>query len=306
MDLARNVIIVGGGPAGCTAAIYTARANLEPLVIEGSQYGGALMQTTQVENFPGCTDGVQGPALMDALRKQGARFGAELLSTDVTALDLNADPKRVVADDRAYRAVTLILAMGSACRRLQVPGEQRLAGHGVSWCATCDGYFFRGEHIAVVGGGDTALEEADFLTRFAESVTVVHRRDTLRASHIMQQRAKANPKIQFCWNNIVEDILGDGRVTGLLLRNAVSEETSVLPVAGVFVAIGQEPRSKLVRGQIDLDGHGYVVTEGRSTRTSLPGVFACGDLVDHVYRQAVTAAGSGCMAGIDAERYLVL
>ncbi|MET7995772.1 thioredoxin-disulfide reductase [Amycolatopsis sp. NPDC005232] len=304
MDSVRNVIIVGGGPAGYTAAIYTARANLAPVVFEGSQYGGALMQTTEVENFPGFADGIQGPELMDTMRKQAGRYGAELLAQDVSEVDLTGEIKTVTAGGRQWRARTVILAMGSAYRRLGLPGEDRLAGHGVSWCATCDGFFFRDQDIAVVGGGDSALEEAMFLTRFAETVTVVHRRDTLKASKIMQQRAFAESKIRFVWNAVVEDVAGTEQVTGLAVRDAVTGSASTLRVSGVFVAIGHEPRSELVRGQVSLDEAGYVVTQGRSTRTDLPGVFACGDLVDHTYRQAITAAGSGCSAALDVERHL--
>ena len=304
MDSPHNVIIIGGGPAGYTAAIYTGRADLNPLVVEGTQYGGALMQTTEVENFPGFVEGIQGPELMDTLRKQAARYGADLLTTDVSAVDLTGDIKTVTIGDNTFEARTVILAMGSAYRNLGMPNEQRLSGHGVSWCATCDGFFFRDQHIAVVGGGDSALEEAMFLTRFASSVTVVHRRDTLRASKIMQERAFANPKVRFLWNSVPEDVVGDQEVTGLLVRNTGTGEQSTVPVTGVFIAIGHDPRHELVHGQIPLDAEGYVVTEGRSSRTAVTGVFACGDLVDHTYRQAITAAGSGCTAALDVERYL--
>jgi thioredoxin reductase (NADPH) len=300
----RNVIIIGGGPAGYTAAIYTARANLNPLVFEGVQYGGALMQTTGVENFPGFVEGIQGPELMDTLRKQAARYGAELIPDDVTSVDLSGSVKTTLVDGRRYDTKTVVLAMGSAYRRLEMPNERRLSGRGVSWCATCDGFFFRDEHIAVIGGGDSALEEAMFLSRFAETVTVVHRRDTLRASKIMQERAFDNPKIRFRWNTMAEDVIGKNRVDGLVIRDAATAEVSTLPVTGVFIAIGHDPRSDLLRGQIDLDRAGYVATQGRSSRTNLAGVFACGDLVDSTYRQAITAAGSGCSAALDVERYL--
>jgi len=303
-DDIRDVIIVGSGPAGYTAAIYTARANLRPLVIEGVQYGGALMQTTEVENFPGFVDGIQGPDLMDHMRKQAERFGAELISDDATALHLADDVKTVDVAGQTYRARTVILAMGSAYRMLGLPNEDRLMGHGVSACATCDGFFFRGQEIAVVGGGDSAMEEATFLTRFADRVHMLHRRDSFRASKIMQERALTNDKIQVHWNTVVEDVLGADKVSGLAVRNTESGEGSTLDVTGLFVAIGHDPRSELVRGQVDLDSEGYVLVEAPSTRTSLPGVFACGDLVDHHYRQAITAAGTGCQAALDAERWL--
>ena len=301
----RNVIIIGGGPAGYTAAIYTARANLNPLVFEGVQYGGALMQTTKVENFPGFVEGIQGPELMDTLRKQADRYGAELIADDVTSVDLTGSVKTAFVDGQRYDTTTVVLAMGSAYRSLGMPNEQRLSGRGVSWCATCDGFFFRDEHVAVIGGGDSALEEAMFLSRFAEAVTVVHRRDTLRASKIMQKRAFDNPKISFRWNTIAEDVTGDDRVDGLIVRDVATAEVSTLPVTGVFIAIGHDPRSDLVCGQVDLDQAGYVATQGRSSHTNLAGVFACGDLVDGTYRQAITAAGSGCSAALDVERYLV-
>jgi thioredoxin reductase (NADPH) len=300
----RNVIIIGGGPAGYTAAIYTARANLNPLVFEGVQYGGALMQTTGVENFPGFVEGIQGPELMDTLRKQAARYGGELIADDVMSVDLTGSVKTALVGDQRYDTKTVVLAMGSAYRSLGMPNERRLSGRGVSWCATCDGFFFRNEHIAVIGGGDSALEEAMFLSRFAETVTVVHRRDTLRASKIMQERALDNPKIRFRWNTIAEDVTGDNRVNGLIVRDAATAGVSTLPVTGVFIAIGHDPRSDLVRGQVDLDQAGYVATQGRSSYTNLAGVFACGDLVDSTYRQAITAAGSGCSAALDVERYL--
>jgi thioredoxin-disulfide reductase len=305
MDDVRDVIIIGSGPAGYTAAIYTARANLKPLVIEGVQSGGALMLTTEVENFPGFPDGIMGPDLMDGMRKQAERFGAQLLTDDVTAVELAGDIKTVWVGDKAYRARAVILATGSAYRHLNVPGEQELLGHGVSYCATCDGFFFRNQHIAVVGGGDSAMEEATFLTRFAESVTIIHRRDAFRASRIMADRALANPKIKVEWNTVVTEILGvDGKVHGVRVRDVVSGAERVLDVTGIFVAIGHVPRSELFVGQIDIDENGYVKVDAPSTRTSLPGVFAAGDLVDHTYRQAITAAGSGCAAALDAERYL--
>jgi thioredoxin reductase (NADPH) len=300
----RDVVIVGSGPAGYTAAVYTARANLKPLMIEGAQYGGALMQTTEVENFPGFVDGIQGPDLMDHMRKQAERFGAEMLTDDATELDLTGAVKKVVVGADTYLARTVILAMGSAYRMLGLPNEDRLLGHGVSACATCDGFFFRGQHIAVIGGGDSAMEEATFLTRFADKVTVIHRRDSLRASKIMQERAQSNPKIEFLWNSVVEDVLGEDKVSGLSVRSLVSGDAHVLDVTGMFVAIGHDPRSELVRGQVDLDDEGYVVVDAPSTLTNLPGVFACGDLVDHTYRQAITAAGTGCAAALDAERHL--
>ena len=300
----RDVIIVGSGPAGYTAAVYAARANLRPLVIEGIRYGGALMNTTEVENYPGFIDGIQGPELMDHMRKQAERFGAELVSDDATELHLDGDVKRVVVAEDTYYARTVILAMGSAYRMLGLPNEDRLMGHGVSACATCDGFFFRGQEIAVVGGGDSAMEEATFLTRFADRVHLLHRRDSFRASKIMQERALANDKIQVHWNTVVEDVLGADKVSGLSVRNTVSGEGSELAVTGLFVAIGHEPRSELVRGQVTLDDAGYVVVDAPSTRTNITGVFACGDLVDHTYRQAITAAGTGCAAALDAERYL--
>jgi thioredoxin reductase (NADPH) len=303
-DMVRDVIIVGSGPAGYTAGLYTARANLHPLLIEGFQFGGALMNTTEVENFPGFPDGVMGPDLMDMMRKQAEKFGAEIVTDDATELDLTGDVKRVTVGGEVHLARTVILAMGSAYRELGVPGEKELSGHGVSWCATCDGFFFRDQPIAVVGGGDSAVEEATFLTKFAESVTIVHRRDALRASKIMADRALSNPKIGFAWNSVVKQIEGDGKVTGLVLEDVTTGTTSTLPVGGVFVAIGHDPRSELVRGQVTLDDDGYVVVDAPRTRTNLPGVFACGDLVDRTFRQAITAAGTGCAAAIDVERYL--
>jgi thioredoxin reductase (NADPH) len=302
----RNVIIIGSGPAGYTAAIYAARANLAPLVFEGSvTAGGALMNTTDVENFPGFPDGVMGPDLMDYLRKQAERFGAELVTDDVTAVDLTGAIK-VVTDGSGneHTARVVIVATGSGYRELGVPNEKVLAGHGVSWCATCDGFFFRDQDIVVVGGGDTAMEEATFLTRFARSVTIVHRRDTLRASKIMQERAFANEKISFVWNSEVVDVVGDKKVSGVQIRNVVTGEESTLDATGLFVAIGHDPRSELFAGQLRRDDEGYLLVDAPSTKTNLPGVFACGDVVDHVYRQAVTAAGTGCAAALDAERYL--
>ncbi|MQA04357.1 MAG: thioredoxin-disulfide reductase [Streptosporangiales bacterium] len=301
----RDVIIVGSGPAGYTAALYASRAQLNPLVLEGSvTAGGALMNTTDVENYPGFPDGIMGPDLMDQLRKQAERFGAELVADDVTRVELAGEVKRVFVGDAEYQARTVILATGSSYRELGLPDEQRLSGHGVSWCATCDGFFFREQDIVVVGGGDSAMEEALFLTRFAKSVTVVHRRDTLRASKIMQERAFANEKISFAWNSTVSKILGDDRVTGVVLQDTQTGAERTLPATGLFVAIGHIPRSELLGGQVDLDAEGYALVEQPTTKTNLPGVFACGDLVDHTYRQAITAAGTGCAAAIDAERYL--
>ena len=302
----RNVIIIGSGPAGYTAAVYAARAQLAPLVFEGAvTAGGALMNTTEVENFPGFRDGIMGPELMENLRAQAERFGTEFVTDDVVSVDLTGPVKSVTdGEGRTYEARAVILAMGSGYRELGVEGEKRLSGHGVSWCATCDGFFFRSQHIAVVGGGDSALEEATFLTRFADTVTLVHRRDELRASKIMQERALADPKIRFAWNSEVAEVTGEDKVDALVLRDTVTGDTRELPVTGVFVAIGHDPRSELVAGQVTTDSNGYVLVEGRTTRTNVPGVFACGDLVDHTYRQAVTAAGSGCQAALDAERFL--
>ncbi len=301
----RDVIIIGSGPAGYTAALYAARARLQPLVFEGSvTAGGALMNTTDVENFPGFPDGIIGPDLMDHLRKQAERFGAELVPDDVTEVDLKATPKVVKVDEHTYLARTVIIATGSGYRELGVPGEKLLSGHGVSWCATCDGFFFREQDIAVIGGGDSAMEEATFLTRFARSVTIVHRRDTLRASKIMQDRALANEKIRFAWDSEVAGILGEDRVAGLRLRNVKTGEESTLPVTGVFVAIGHDPRSELFTEQLTADSEGYLQVQHPSSRTEIEGVFACGDVVDRTYRQAVTAAGTGCVAAIDAERWL--
>jgi len=301
----RDVIVIGSGPAVYTAAIYAARGQLHPLVFEGSvTAGGALMNTTEVENFPGFPDGITGPDLMDAMRKQAERFGAELVADDVTAVDLIANPKVVTVGSVDYLAKTVIVATGSRYRELAADGEKRLSGHGVSWCATCDGFFFREKDIAVVGGGDSAMEEATFLTRFANKVTVVHRRDKLRASKIMQDRAFDNPKIGFRWNSEVAEVLGDGKVSGLRLRDTKTAEESTLPVNGVFVAIGHEPRTELFVGQLPMDAGGYLLVEHPSTRAGVDGVFAAGDVVDHTYRQAVTAAGTGCAAALDAERWL--
>jgi len=305
MTAVRNVIIIGSGPAGYTAAIYAARARLEPLMFEGSvTAGGALMQTTDVENFPGFPDGILGPELMDSLRKQAERFGAELLADDVVSVDLTASPKVVRTVDETYLAKSVIVATGSRYRELDMPGEKELAGHGVSWCATCDGFFFREQDIAVVGGGDSAMEEATFLTRFARSVTVIHRRDSLRASKIMQDRAFDNPKIKFLWDSEIVEAVGDKKLTGLRIRNLKTGQEDVLNVSGVFVAIGHDPRSELFTGQLDVNPEGYLQVQHPTTRTNIDGVFACGDVVDHIYRQAVTAAGTGCAAAIDAERWL--
>jgi thioredoxin reductase (NADPH) len=301
----RDVIVIGSGPAGYTAAIYAARGRLHPLVFEGSvTAGGALMNTTEVENFPGFPDGITGPDLMDAMRKQAERFGAELVSDDVTAVDLIANPKVVTVGSVDYLAKTVIVATGSRYRELAADGEKRLSGHGVSWCATCDGFFFREKDIAVVGGGDSAMEEATFLTRFANKVTVVHRRGKLRASKIMQDRAFDNPKIGFRWNSEVTEVLGDHKVSGIRLRDTKTSAESTLPVNGLFVAIGHEPRTELFAGQLPMDAEGYLLVEHPSTRTGVDGVFAAGDVVDHTYRQAVTAAGTGCAAALDAERWL--
>jgi thioredoxin reductase (NADPH) len=302
----REVVIVGSGPAGYTAAIYAARAQLNPVMYEGSvTAGGALMNTTEVENFPGFVDGVMGPDLMDSMRKQAARFGTELIADDIVEMDLSGDIK-ILKDGsgNTVKAKSVILAMGSAYREIGLVNEKRLSGRGVSWCATCDGFFFRNQTIAVVGGGDSAIEEATFLTKFADKVVLIHRRDSLRASKIMADRARANPKIEFLWNTEVIDVLGAEKVDGLQLRNTLDGSVSTRDFTGLFVAIGHIPRSELITTQIDLDGEGYVKAEGRSTRTNLPGVFACGDLVDHTYRQAITAAGSGCQAALDAEKFL--
>ena len=305
MSAIHDVIVIGSGPAGYTAALYAARAQLKPLVFEGSvTAGGALMNTTDVENFPGFPGGIQGPDLMDAMRKQAERFGAVLLAEDVTEVDLKAEPKVVISEGETYLARAVIIATGSRYRELGIPGEKRLSGHGVSWCATCDGFFFRDQHIAVVGGGDSAVEEATFLSRFARKVTLIHRRGELRASKIMQDRAFADPKIEFAWNSAVETIHGDDKLTGLTLVDTVTGEKRELDATGLFIAVGHDPRSELLHGQVDLDDNGYVLVDHPSTRTNLPGVFASGDLVDHHYRQAVTAAGTGCAAALDAERFL--
>jgi thioredoxin reductase (NADPH) len=304
-DKVHDVIVIGSGPAGYTAALYTARAQLAPLVFEGTSFGGALMTTTEVENYPGFREGITGPELMDQMREQALRFGADLRMEDVESVSLDGPVKSVVtADGETFKARAVILAMGAAARYLHVPGEQELLGRGVSACATCDGFFFRDQDIAVIGGGDSAMEEATFLTRFARSVTLVHRRDEFRASKIMLNRARANDKIKFMTNQTVVAVDGDTTVTGLRLRDNVTGEETALPVTGVFVAIGHDPRSDLVRDVIDVDAEGYVLVKGSTTNTALEGVFAAGDLVDHTYRQAVTAAGSGCAAAIDAERWL--
>jgi len=302
----RELVIVGSGPAGYTAAIYAARAQLSPLIYEGSvTAGGALMNTTEVENFPGFAEGIMGPDLMDAMRKQALRFEAEIITDDIVEMDLKSSVKVLIdGTGRKIEARAVILAMGSAYREIGLTNEKRLSGRGVSWCATCDGFFFRNQNIAVVGGGDSAMEEANFLTKFADKVTLVHRRDSLKASKIMAERAHANPKIEFLWNSEVVDVLGEDKVNGLSIRNTVSGELSVLAVTGLFVAIGHDPRSELVKRQVTLDGEGYVEVGNGSTQTNLAGVFACGDLVDHTYRQAITAAGSGCAAALDAERFL--
>jgi thioredoxin reductase (NADPH) len=299
-----DVIIIGSGPAGYTAAVYAARAQLQPLVFEGVQFGGALMTTTEVENYPGFKEGITGPELMEEMREQALRFGADLRMEDVEDVSLDGPVKTVTVGDETFQARSIILAMGAAARQLGVPGEMERIGTGVSTCATCDGFFFRNQDIAVVGGGDSAMEEAIFLTKFASSVTLIHRREEFRASKIMLERAKANPKITFLTNTAVTEVEGDSKVTGLRLVNTVTGEESKLAVTGVFVAIGHDPRSALVRGKVDLDDEGYVKVKGRSTSTSIDGVFASGDLVDHTYRQAVTAAGSGCAAAIDTERWL--
>src|SRR3954469_22380773 len=302
----RDVIIVGSGPAGYTAAVYTARANLKPLLLAGSvTAGGELMNTTDVENYPGFPDGIMGPDLMENFEKQAARFGTEIQFEDVTELDLDGEIKTVtIGTGETFKARSIILSTGSAYRELGLPNEKRLSGHGVSWCATCDGFFFKDQDIAVIGGGDSALEEATFLSWFARSVTIVHRRDTLRASKIMQVRAMTDPKITFRWNTEVVDVLGENKVSGLRLRDVANGEESELGVTGLFIAIGHDPRVELFADQVSLDDEGYVAVHGRTGRTSVPGVFACGDVVDHEYRQAITAAGSGCAAALDAERYL--
>jgi thioredoxin reductase (NADPH) len=304
-EILHDVIVIGSGPAGYTAAIYTARAELKPLVFEGTSFGGALMTTTEVENFPGFRSGIMGPELMDEMREQALRFGADLQMDDVESVSLEGPIKTVVtAGGETHRARSVILAMGAAARYLGIPGEQELLGRGVSACATCDGFFFKDQDIAVVGGGDSAMEEATFLTRFARSVTLIHRREEFRASKIMLERARSNDKITFLTNTTPIAVQGDTTVTGLRVRDAITGEESTLPVTGVFVAIGHDPRSELVRDAVEMDPEGYVLVRGRSTETSLAGVFAAGDLVDRTYRQAITAAGSGCAAAIDAERWL--
>ena len=299
----RRVTIIGSGPAGLTAAVYTARANLEPLVIEGIEAGGQLMLTTEVENYPGFVDGIMGPELMENMRAQAARFGAEFLTDNVTEVDFSRRPFTITTADGTVTSDTVIISTGASAMMLGVPGEKELLGHGVSTCATCDGFFFRDHELVVVGGGDSAMEEANFLTRFATKVTVVHRRDTLRASKIMQDRAMANPKIEFVWDSVVTEIFGNGKVAGVRLKNLKTGEETELPTGGVFVAIGHTPNTKLFEGQLELAG-GYIATRTEDTQTSVPGVFAAGDVVDFRYRQAITAAGMGCMAAIDAERYL--
>jgi thioredoxin reductase (NADPH) len=305
VDDVRNLIIIGSGPAGYTAAVYAARANLKPLVIEGVEYGGALMTTTEVENFPGFPDAIVGPKLMESMRQQAERFGAELVSDDATRVRLDGDVKSVWVGDTEYKARAVILATGSAWRPLNVPGERELLGHGVSSCATCDGFFFKGKPIAVVGGGDSAMEEATFLTRFGESVTIIHRREEFRASKIMAERALANEKIKVEWNSVPTEIIGEGgRVVGVRIKDVHTGAERTLDVSAVFVAIGHDPRSGLFRDQVDVDEAGYVLVTAPGTQTSLPGVFASGDLVDHTYRQAITAAGTGCAAALDAERFI--
>jgi thioredoxin reductase (NADPH) len=301
---AREVIIIGSGPAGLTAAIYTARANLAPLVIEGLQAGGQLMLTTDVENYPGFPDGILGPDLMAKFREQAERFGAEFVTADVEEVDFGVSPKRVRVNGHDEFARSVIISTGAQARMLGLENEQRLLGHGVSTCATCDGFFFRGHNIAVIGGGDSAVEEANFLTRFADKVTLVHRRKELRASKIMQDRAFANPKIDFRWNSVVTDVLGDGRVEAVQLRDVETGSDSELAITGLFVAIGHDPITKLFAGQVELDDDGYVITKSGSTASSVPGVFAAGDVQDRLYRQAITAAGTGCMAALEAERYI--
>ena len=306
-DVVRNAIVIGSGPSGYTAAIYLARAALEPLVFEGSvTAGGALMNTTDVENYPGFPKGVMGPQLMDDLRAQAERFGAELVTDDVIEVDLLSDPKVVKVGNASYLTKTVVLAMGSAYRNLDIPGETALSGRGVSWCATCDGFFFRDQDVVVVGGGDTAVEEATFLTRFARSVTMVHRRDTLRASKVMQQRAFANDKIRLEWDSEVLEAVGTDRLEAVQVRNRATGEKKTLAATGLFVAVGHDPRSEIVKGQVDLDDEGYVLVQHGTTHTSVPGVFAAGDLVDHRYRQAINAAGTGCAAALDAERHLTM
>ncbi|MER6080581.1 thioredoxin-disulfide reductase [Streptomyces sp. NPDC001833] len=306
MSDVRNVIIIGSGPAGYTAALYTARASLKPLVFEGAvTAGGALMNTTEVENFPGFRDGIMGPELMDNMRAQAERFGAELIPDDVVSVDLTGAIKTVTdTAGTVHKAKAVIVTTGSQHRKLGLPNEDALSGRGVSWCATCDGFFFKDQDIAVIGGGDTAMEEATFLSRFAKSVTIVHRRDTLRASKAMQERAFADPKIKFAWDSEIAEVQGEQKLAGLKLRNVKTGELSDLPVTGLFIAIGHDPRTELFKGQLDLDEEGYLKVASPSTHTNLTGVFAAGDVVDHTYRQAITAAGTGCSAALDAERFL--
>ncbi|MES4886990.1 thioredoxin-disulfide reductase [Streptomyces sp. NPDC096012] len=306
MSDVRNVIIIGSGPAGYTAALYTARASLKPLVFEGAvTAGGALMNTTEVENYPGFSDGIMGPELMDNMRAQAERFGAELIPDDVVSVDLTGEIKTVTdTAGTVHQAKAVIVATGSQHRKLGLPNEDTLSGRGVSWCATCDGFFFKDQDIAVIGGGDTAMEEATFLSRFAKSVTVVHRRDTLRASKAMQERAFGDPKIRFVWDSEIAEVQGDQKLSGLKLRNVKTGELSELPVTGLFIAIGHDPRTELFKGQLDLDEEGYLKVASPSTRTNVTGVFGAGDVVDHTYRQAITAAGTGCSAALDAERFL--
>jgi thioredoxin reductase (NADPH) len=299
----RNVVIIGSGPAGLTAGVYAARADLQPLLIEGVEAGGQLMLTTEVENYPGFIDGIMGPELMERMRKQAGRFGTEFLTDNVRSVDLSKKPFEVTTSDQTITARSVIIATGATAKMLGIPGERELLGHGVSTCATCDGFFFRDKDLAIVGGGDSAMEEALFLTKFASKVNVVHRRDTLRASKIMQQRAFDNPKIDFTWDSVISEIIGNGKVAGARIKNLKSGDVTELPVSGIFVAIGHTPNTSLFEGQLDLSG-GYIVAPGDNTQTSVPGVFAAGDVVDFRYRQAITAAGMGCMAAIDAERYL--
>ncbi len=302
--MAEKVLIIGSGPAGLTAAIYAARADLKPLMIEGMERGGQLMLTTEVENYPGFPEGIMGPELMDGMRKQAERFGTRIVSSDVTKVDLSERPFKVWVGDDLYESEALVISTGASARWLGIPGESRLRGYGVSACATCDGFFFRDRDIAIVGGGDSAMEEAIFLTKFASKVTILHRRDEFRASKIMAQRAIDHPKIEVLWNTTIEEVLGGDLVTGLRVRNVLTDEESVLPVEGFFLAIGHDPNTKIFQGQLDLDASGYVATEGGPTRTSVEGVFAAGDVVDHYYQQAVTAAGMGCQAAIDVEHWL--
>jgi thioredoxin reductase (NADPH) len=299
-----EVVIVGSGPAGLTAAVYAARANLHPIVIEGLGAGGQLMLTTDVENYPGFPEGIMGPDLMLRFREQAERFGTEFVTADADSVDLSSRPFTVRVGTKEFTAKSIIISTGASAMMLGLPNEERLLGHGVSTCATCDGFFFREQHIGVVGGGDTAIEEALFLTKFASKVTVIHRRDELRASKVMQDRAFANPKIEFRWNSVINDVMGDTKLEGAQLRNTVSGDIDELPLTGLFVAIGHTPNTDLFKGQLDMDDNGYITTDGGSTRTSVVGVFAAGDVADHVYRQAITAAGTGCMAAIEAERWL--